>query len=167
MKRTAATLFALLIAGTILPGCATIFTGTHDDVTFNSEPEGARVFIDGIERGRTPTTIGVSRSAFNDTEVTLRMDGYEDRTFLLDKSFNAVSILNLFGLLGWAVDFATGAVMKYDPKGYDITLDRTSSAHNLDSLEKDARGAYQLPASTAPSVIIHDAENGLTLLFEK
>ena len=38
------------------------------------------------------------------------------------KSFNAVSILNLTNLLGWGIDFATGALNKFDKKGYDITL---------------------------------------------
>ena len=109
----------------------------------------------------------MSRSAFDDTEVTLQLDGYEDRTFVLDKSFNAVSILNLGFLPGWAVDFATGAVMKYDPKAYNITLDAAGGALNLEGLEQNARGAYRLPASDAAALAVRDAENGLTLVFEK
>ena len=37
--------------------------------------------------------------------------------------FNGVSILNLFGLLGWGIDAATGSLKKYDTKVYNITLD--------------------------------------------
>ena len=51
LKSTTTTCLALLIGCVLLPSCATIFTGSHDDVTFNSEPGGARIFIDGIERG--------------------------------------------------------------------------------------------------------------------
>jgi hypothetical protein len=51
------------------------------------------------------------------------LDGFHTRTFSLSKEFNAVSVLNLFGILGWAVDVATGSVMKYDQKAYSIELE--------------------------------------------
>lgn len=41
---------------------------SRDDVTFNSEPEGARILSDGVERGQTPATIGVSCSAFTESD---------------------------------------------------------------------------------------------------
>ncbi len=167
MLRSSITLLAALVAAAVLPGCATIFTGTSDTIRFESEPEGARIFIDGIERGRTPASVSVSRSAFDDKQVTLRLDGYEDRTFVLDKRFNAVSILNLAGLLGWGVDFATGAVMKYDPEMYSITLD-SERAQRLDNLERDAYGHYLIPAPEGgEAVTVTDAESGVTLVFER
>ena len=53
----------------------------------------------------------------------MKKDGYENKVFTLDSKFNGVSILNLFGLLGWGIDAATGSLKKYDTKVYNITLD--------------------------------------------
>jgi hypothetical protein len=102
--------------------CATLFTGTKDVITINSVPEGAKVQVDGIDQGRTPVTIPVQRS-LNGRTVTLQADGYEMRTLRLQQEFNAVSILNLLSILGWAIDLATGSVMKYSPLGYTVELD--------------------------------------------
>ena len=36
------------------------------------------------------------------------------------KTFNAVSVINLFDVLGWGIDAATGAMMKPDQRAYEI-----------------------------------------------
>ena len=68
------------------------------------------------------------KRSINDTDVEFKLDGYETRLITLSKEFNVVSIINLGNLLGWGIDALSGAVMKYDRKTYDITLDnkRTS-----------------------------------------
>lgn len=112
----------LLIGALSLTSCATIFTGTSDPITFNSNPEGAKVFEAGIEKCTTPCTYKVSRSLSQKT-VEVRKDGYENKVVGLDSKFNGVSILNLFGILGWGIDAATGSLKKYDTKVYEIKLD--------------------------------------------
>ncbi|GAB3563361.1 hypothetical protein GCM10027578_06900 [Spirosoma luteolum] len=113
---------AVLLAGTLsLQSCATLFTGTRDVVRFESKPAAARVRIDGLDVGRTPVDVSVQRT-LGSKLVTMELDDFESRTFQLNKEFNAVSVLNLFGLVGWAVDAATGAMMKYSQKLYTIEL---------------------------------------------
>lgn len=113
----------LLVASMLLvTSCATIFTGTKDRITFNSTPEGATIYIDGVEQCKTPCTMQVKRS-ISDTDVEFKLGGYETRLITLSKEFNVVSVINLGNLLGWAIDAATGSVMKYDRKSYDITLE--------------------------------------------
>lgn len=114
---------ALLIGAISLSSCATIFTGTSDSITFNSKPEGAKVFEAGIEKCTTPCTYKVSRS-LSQKNIELKKDGYENKVFTLDSKFNAVSILNFFGVLGWGIDAATGSLKKYDTKAYNIELDQ-------------------------------------------
>lgn len=115
--------YAIMIAGVLsLQSCATIFTGTKDTIRFESKPAGAKVRIEGIDVGRTPVDAVVKRS-INDKTATMTLDGYDSRTFELSKEFNTISILNLFGLVGWAVDAATGSLMKYDQKVYTIELE--------------------------------------------
>lgn len=102
--------------------CATIFTGTTDTIRFDSEPQGASVFIDGIEICKTPCTHDVPRSISN-KYFEISLDGYDGRVVTLSKQFNTISILNIFaGLVGFAVDAATGAIMEHDKKSYNIKL---------------------------------------------
>jgi hypothetical protein len=117
----------MLIAALSFSSCATLFTGTKDTIRFNSTPSGATVYIDGVEQCKTPCTLLMKRS-LNNTDVEFKLDGYETRIITLSKEFNVVSVLNLTNLFGWAIDGVTGAVMQYDKKAYDITLEgkRTS-----------------------------------------
>lgn len=118
-----------LLATTILfiTSCATLFTGTKDKITFNSEPSGATIYIDGVEQCKTPCTMTVKRS-ISDTEVEFKLDGYETRLITLSKELNLVSIINTINLAGWGIDVLSGAVMKYDRKSYDITLDKKKTS---------------------------------------
>ncbi len=164
--RTLYILSALLLAVVLVSGCATVFTGTYDEVTIRSEPEGALIFIDGLEEGTTPATLDVKRPGITDTEVTLRLDGFEDRTFVLRKEFNAVSVINLACVLCWAVDVATGSVTKYRPVGYDIELEPEDQAYRLDDLPRDAQGRYVIPVQ-GDHAVVKDLPHGLSLVFLK
>ena len=119
-----------LIALFLMTGCATIFTGTRDRISFVSTPSGATIYKDGIEICTTPCNYNVKRS-LNDTEVEFKLDGYETRLITLDKELNLVSIINLGNLFGWGIDALSGAVMKYDRKSYDIKLSPEKSASML------------------------------------
>jgi len=147
----------------LMTGCATLFTGTSDDIYINSNPSGAEIMIGGLKVGKTPATLTIKRPGFNDKEVVLKLDGYERRTFILKKSFNSVAILNLAGILGWAVDFATGAIYKYEPKSYEIDLE--TLAFNIDDLPHDKFGRIEIPNENQPIMVV-DSETGVQLLFK-
>jgi len=146
----------------IFTGCATLFTGSTDDIYFNSNPQGADILIGGLKVGKTPATVTVKRPGFSDKEVVFEMDGYERRAFILKKSFNAVSILNLAGI-GWLVDFATGALFKYEPKTYSIDLE--PKTFKMDELNTDTFGRIEIPNEDNP-VIVVDTETGLKFIFD-
>jgi len=114
--------FALLTGALSLTSCATILTGTSDAITFNSTPEGAKVYESGIEKCTTPCTYKVGRSLSEKT-IEVKKEGYQNKVMALDSKFNAVSVINLFGILGWGIDAATGSIKKYDTKVYNISLD--------------------------------------------
>ncbi len=121
--------------------CATLFTGTRDRLHFESNPSGAVVYIDGLEVGRTPCDVEVRRS-LTDKYVEFKLDDYKTRVITLDREFNVVSVLNLGGLWGWAIDAATGSLMKYGRKGYEVSLEskqRTAlnNARRIDINTKD------------------------------
>jgi len=175
---------AALTAVFLLAGCATIFSGTSDDIRFQSEPSEATIVIDGVERGETPKTVTVSRDALNDKKVTLRKEGYEDQVFRLQKDFATVAILNLGNFLFWGVDLLTGALFKYRPTQYNQSLEsesmgslrfdlekstadaqQSTNAYGIDELKDESTGEVVLPEQDG-NVIVHDEEKGVAYVFE-
>ena len=117
--------FLTILAALSLCGCASIFTGTKSKVRVESNPPGARVQVDGLDKGQTPTSVSLKRGSSGQT-VTLSKQGYKPKSFEPDTEFNPVSVLNLFSLLGWGIDAATGAMWVYKPTFYTINLDRAA-----------------------------------------
>ena len=114
----------LSIAALSLCGCSTIFTGTKSKVQIESVPSGAQLQVDGVDRGIvTPTPVSLKRGASGQT-VTLLLNGYRPKSFQPETTLNTVSVLNLFSLLGWGIDAASGALWTYEPKFYSIQLER-------------------------------------------
>jgi len=123
-------LILAIVSTFLMTSCATIFTGTKDTIVFNSTPQGAKVYMDGIEICKTPCTTKVKRS-LSDKLAEIKLEGYETKIITLDRKFNVVSVINLGSLLGWGIDAATGALMKYDKKGYEIELDKDKTTSLL------------------------------------
>ena len=104
-----------------LTSCSTILTGSKQTVQINTIPSGVKVQVNGIDRGTTPTAIKLKKG--NEGQVlTLKADGFETKIIQPETVFNGISILNLFNILFWGVDAATGALWKYDLKFYEIEL---------------------------------------------
>jgi len=118
------TFSTLLLAATMLfmTSCATLFTGTKQTVLINSKPSGAKLQVDGIDRGRTPTAVRLKKG-YDGQVLTLKAEGFETKLFQPETAFNGFAVLNLFNIFFWGIDAATGALWKYDPKFYEIELE--------------------------------------------
>ncbi|WP_078735554.1 PEGA domain-containing protein [Porphyromonas cangingivalis] len=124
MKKSTFMTAIMLVFVLLTSSCATIFTGTTDVIRFDSEPQGATVYIDGVELCKTPCTHEVNRS-LSSKEFEVKLDGYQARVVTLDRQFNPITVLNVAnGLIGWAIDAATGSMMQYGRKSYNITLEK-------------------------------------------
>lgn len=101
-----------------MTSCATLFTGTTQEVTIDSTPPGAEIIIDGQTLGITPITVEVDRELDALTEggkeISLHLDGYKSEGYELNAELNTIAILNLFNPLCWAIDAVTGAITKYE-----------------------------------------------------
>lgn len=115
-----------LLLGMVLSmsSCATILTGTKDKITFNSAPEGAKVFHKGIEKCTTPCTAEIPRS-LSKQMVTLEKEGFVSKEMKLTKKFNPVTLVNILlgGAIGVGIDCATGSLTKYSPQAYQVELE--------------------------------------------
>ena len=104
--------------------CASIFCGSKAKVTFESNiEESATLTIDGQKHNNVtfPYTTKVRRG-FDETIVKVEAPSYKTETIVINKNFNAVSVINLLDILGWGIDAATGAITKPEQKFYQIEM---------------------------------------------
>ena len=103
----------LPLAQVLYPGCATLFSGTTQQVRVKSKPAGAQVFVNGKNIGQTPVTAVVSRWGFH--RVRIELAGYEPYEVKLEKHFNNMAAGNLYIGGAWIViDALTGAIFDQD-----------------------------------------------------
>ena len=124
------TKFAIIVLGAMaLSSCSSIFCGSKAQVTFESNiDEAATLTIDGQKYHNVtfPYTTKVKRG-FDETIVKVEAPSYNTETIVINKNFNAVSIINLLDVLGWGIDAATGAITKPEQKFYQIEMTPTNS----------------------------------------
>jgi hypothetical protein len=119
MKKILLLMVAML---TLSFGSATIFKGTNQSISINSNPEGAKVYVDGQLRGVTPLAVNLKKGLAG-KELRVQKDGYVTSITNMGKSFDPVAVLNVFWDLS-TTDFLTGSVMEYSPNNYFIQLDK-------------------------------------------
>lgn len=103
----------------ILSGCATVISGTSQTLTFNSEPDGAEVYVDGAMIGTTPVSVSVGK---NDKDsFMIQKEGYKTVTRDITTSYDPVTLLSVF----WdysTTDMVSGAAFEYEPSSYYVQL---------------------------------------------
>lgn len=106
-----------------LPACATIFNGGDQDLNFDSQPPEATVLVNGQAMGQTPVELDLDPS--KSYTVTFRREGCEDITKQLTTHVGGGwVVLDIFaGLIGVAVDAATGNWKSFDDRQHYAELD--------------------------------------------
>jgi hypothetical protein len=107
----------------ILNGCATIFKGSTDTVSFSSDPSGAKVYVNGQLMGTVPLQLELKSN--QSYTIEFRKEGYENRTVILNNSVGAGWIILdvLFGLVPIIVDAATGNWYSLDQSHVNAALE--------------------------------------------
>ena len=119
MKKVRVVLTILMVA--MLASCATILSGSQDAVSFDSEPRGAQIIVDGTVLGVTPLTVNLKRNKYKQVEV--RLDGYKVQTRPLSTSYDPVALINI--VWDWSTtDVLTGNAFEYEPSSYYFRLDK-------------------------------------------
>lgn len=133
----------LAVMALAFTSCATLFTGTTQSVTIDSQPQGANIVIDGQLVGTTPARVRLNRdlnAIFDDGKyIRLEKDGFVPDGYIMGADIEPFCVLNMFNVFFWAVDGATGALMRYDSDYYNFLL--VPYANN---------SAYPPPVSTQP-----------------
>jgi hypothetical protein len=111
-----------LIPLALVSGCASVVSGTSQQMTFQSSPEGATVTISGRLIGKTPITTTLKKE--KNQAVVFSLDGYKPITMQLTTHLDNWFWGNIVigGVIGSTTDGVTGAVYEYSPTQYYVTL---------------------------------------------
>lgn len=120
-----ARLVITLVMGVVLlpfGGCATIINGTTQDVSVSSDPEGARVTVDGNPIGVTPIVLNLKRK--NNHVITVARDGYHTEQVSIQKVMSGAVAGNILagGLIGWGIDASSGSQYKLKPDTVTVAM---------------------------------------------
>lgn len=104
-----------LVLTFLMSSCATIVSGSKQNVKFSSNPSTAVIFIDEVEVGKTPFEIKLERKS--EHTVMFKLEGYQNYQTKLTKKFNAWYIGNILigGIIGLIIDPITGAMYNLSP----------------------------------------------------
>jgi len=118
-------LYCLIVSSGLLlltSGCASIINGSKQEMTFNSDPAGAKVTIGERIIGITPITTSIDRRS-NQTLI-FEKEGYNPVKIQLTTTINPWFWGNILigGVIGSTTDGFSGAYNEYAPSKYLIPL---------------------------------------------
>lgn len=103
----------------LLTGCATVTTGSTQNIAVTTDPDGADCSFSRNEQfiarvNPTPGSLSISKSG-SSLSVSCKREGYHDIVETIGSEFQAVTLGNILigGIIGIAVDAASGAINKY------------------------------------------------------
>lgn len=127
----------LIAASLLLGGCASIMSGTTQDIAINSTPGASYAVTDRngspVASGMTPATIPLNRGMgyfkTGSYKIELKKPGYQARRIDVSPSVNGWYWANIAipGNIWWmlVVDPSTGAMYKLSPGEIDVALEPT------------------------------------------
>ena len=133
MKKREKLVVSSLFAGifcTLFSGCASIVNGTKQTVSFNSNPPGAKIYLDGAQIGVTPYVCEISRG--DCPEIVMKKDGYAPERLKMTDSIDAAAYFGgnlglcllwiVPGVVGFIADPVTGGMWEYDFPNVNLEL---------------------------------------------
>lgn len=113
---------SLILTAGLMSSCASVINGRTQDVGISSNPAGALVKVDGIDKGMTPCNLLLKRDESH--TVTIEKEGYQPASATLSKSVSGWVWGNVLigGLVGLGVDAITGGFWTLEPENVSVQL---------------------------------------------
>ena len=107
----------------LLGACGTIFSGSSQTITFDSNiKENIDIYANGaLVCTKTPCVVDIDRGSAPLT-IIAKAKGYEDSVMQDKAKINTVSWGNLLSVYSWTTDFATSSMWKYSESGVYINM---------------------------------------------
>ena len=162
---------ACLAAALTMTGCASIFSGSTQTLTFKSVPDTANITItnklgEKIHTGSTPATVTLKRGNgyFKPAgyQVTFSKEGFQTKTVQVKATVNGWYIANIIfgGLIGFLiVDPITGAMYTLSPSDINTLLD----AAQLSTTKKEQQSLTVMLVQDIPVDMMKRAQYIATL----
>lgn len=116
---------ALVVTGMMLNSCATIISGSHQEINIKTDRQDAHVIVDGHYQGKGNQAVKLTRDEVHIIDV-VPVKG-EPLSKNLEKSLSPVILFNLLipvgTTVGAIVDFITGACYKFDEEEVEFLFD--------------------------------------------
>ncbi len=111
----------ILMAG-LMSGCASIMSGTSQQLSFQSNPDEATVTVNGRVIGKTPVSTSMKKASGQ--SLVFEKEGYKPLSMALETRLNSWFWGNIVlgGVVGSTTDGISGAVYEYSPSQYMVTL---------------------------------------------
>ncbi len=147
---------SVLLAVLMLSACGTVLSGSNQNIRFDSNLKGVRIFVDGMEICKTPCVYPLERKS-GSVVVVAKKKGYEDKQIILRSGLNGASVLNLVFWPCWLTDVATGGIWQYSHNGFYVEMEKGDLASRTPSFFQKASfrqyalsnfGALKLDAAT-------------------
>jgi hypothetical protein len=115
----------ILLIGIVSASCATILSGTKQEIRFNSSPSGAKVIVNGKDMGLTTPCVATLKRKVkpgnynnrNEYHYLFLKEGYINTEFIDFRRINPKLyynfLLNGAFIFTFPVDFLSGAAYKY------------------------------------------------------
>ena len=113
----------VLVSVISLVGCATLFKQKSRTVAFNSDPQGAEIYINGNRMGKTPMPMNLSN--LKAVTVTFKKEGYDDKTYIINTKVGGgwVVLDCLGGFIPVIIDAVTENWYNLDTDEVKVMLD--------------------------------------------
>ena len=121
-KRIVCLLLTIVVLVSVT-GCATLFEQKSRTVSFDSDPQGATVYINGNRMGKTPMPLNLSNK--KSVTVTFKKEGYEDKTYIINtKTGTGWVVLDILGgFIPVVIDAVTENWYSLDTDAVKVMLD--------------------------------------------
>lgn len=105
----------------LLIGCSPMITESRQDISFHSEPEGAKIFIDGKLRGKTPSTLSLQRGKYKN--IILKKNGYKNTSISMKSRIKDFTMWD--GGLSTTTGMIMGSAYEYSSNKYFVELKKS------------------------------------------
>ncbi len=124
-----------LLSCLLLGGCGTVFGGTTQNITIDSNVKGVSIFENGNKVCQTPCIFQARRER-SEKQLIAKKDGYEDGRIILGSSFNVAALGNITSIEGFTTDLTTGGLWEYAPNSYYINMVRDAKEVRREEMTK-------------------------------
>lgn len=112
-----------LLSVLLLGACGTVFSGTTQDISIDSNVDNVSVYVNGAFVCKTPCIYPLDRES-GSVSIVGKKEGYEDMGIALKSKMNPVAWGNLIFVYSWTTDIIDGAAWKYKQNGVYLNMEK-------------------------------------------